>query len=239
MTQKRVLLNVKRFRQEVDECAIAATSSLAHYYDPSVDYKDVRKMLPRRETKDGLFTSQQARLLNNLGFSDVSIVTCDLDIVDFSWRRYSKRKMIERLKRLRSYCRRSSTIHGSLSETVDDLVSWLETEGCNNRLIIDNNFPKYIRRSLDRGRPVGVSITVTSMFKLQKKWTMRKDSDIKGEREDHAIVLRGYDESGVFVVDSDYGYTLPRLKKYGRGYYKITWEKLLVNMPAGDLVLVG
>lgn len=236
MDKDRVLLNVKRFRQKPSECALAAASSLANFYDSTVEYENVRELLKTRERGKGLYTSQQGRLLNELGFGHVTIVTADLTLIDFSWRKLSKKRLIRKLKEFRGY-------YGHIRDPwskdyVNDMVEWLEEETCNNRLVIDYDFAKYIRKSLDKGRPVGASIAWTSLFRLTKGY-QGESNDIKGEEDDHAVVIRGYDEDGVFVVDSHYlSYRGRRLKKYHNGYYKIPWEKFLVNIPRGDLVLI-
>jgi len=100
MQKKRILLNVKRYKQKPAECAIAAAASLANYYDSSVEYSNLRQMIPYSKRKDGIFSSQQGRLLNELGFSCVTIVTADLSLIDFSWRRFSKLTLIKNLKTL-------------------------------------------------------------------------------------------------------------------------------------------
>lgn len=243
MTQKRVLLSVRRFRQKSNECAICASTSLANYYDKGIDYEDVRQLLNARTRQNGLYTAEQAKLLNTLGFECVTVVTNDLDLVDYSWSNLSKRRLVGKLKRMLTHIRRSvshvaphslySGWQKSREQSVGHMIEWLESPVCDNQLVIDHDFPKYIKRSLDRGHPVGVSVNATSMFKLKKGGA--RDADIKGEVEEHAVVIRGYDDKGVFIVDSDNSDD----SRYGRGYYKISWEQLLTNMPSGDLILVA
>lgn len=224
----RVLLNIKRFIQMPGECAIAAASSIANYYDPLVNYKEARNLVSANQRKNGLWTSQQARLLNKLGFTNVAIVTAEQEMVDFSWSKLSKHRQIKKLhEKSIHYKRRGDKF---LSKWVVDMEEWLSDEECDNQLIIDWDFAKHIRRGLSANRPVGVSIAWTTFFRLGKY------DDIKGDDEDHAVVLRGYDQKGVFVVDS-HNYS-SKFKKYKNGYYKVPWEKFLVNIPSGDLVIV-
>jgi hypothetical protein len=239
----RVLLRVRRFKQRPGECAVAAASSLANFYDESVNYNTVRKtaleMCPNLPY-EGMYTSQQARLLNILGYMQVSIVTADLDFVDFSWATLDKESIIQRLKKMRTHYRRKSktnTDWNNYYEYAKDMIKWLEDPSCDNQLIIDHDFPKYIRRYLDLGRPVAAAVNWTSLFK-RSKGNPREDGDIKGEAEDHALIVRGYDDEGVFVVDSHTSEYKGGLAKFANGYYKIRWEKFLVNIPAGDLILV-
>jgi len=231
MTQKRVLLRVKRFKQRKNECAVAAASSLANYFNPEVEYEEARKLVSPRIRRNGIHTSQSGLLLNKLGFASVKILTADQSLIDFSWRNLSKTTLIKKLKRKRAYCGRARD--RIQKAYVNGMIRWLESEP-ENELIIDWDFPKYIRRQLDFDRPVGISINWTTMFRYPKAKAKGKSSgrgDISGDVEDHAIVLRGYDSDGVFVVDADDNNS-------SQGYYKLSWETLLINIPDGDLIWV-
>jgi hypothetical protein len=233
---KRVILSVKRWRQHECECAIAAASSIAHFYDPSISYKQVRKLVAPSKRSQGLYSSQQGRLLNKIGFNSVWIVTADLSMIDFSWRNMTKSKLIEKLKRKRAWYGQSRDKGGK--RYVDDMIKWLEDNQYDNQLVIDDNFAKFIRKELNKGRPVGAAFNWTSLFKFKKGCDDEsKDGDIRGSENHHAVVIRGYDTHGVFVVDSHTGYS-NRLRKYKRGFYKLSWDRFLVNIPGGDLILV-
>lgn len=234
-TMDRILLSVKRFRQFPSECAIAAASSLANFFDSDITYDEVRKMVPKKLRRDGLETAQEARLLNQLGFEAITIVTADLNLVDFGWVKYTKKSIIRRLKALRAHYRRMK--EKALVVYVADMIDWLEDDRYDNNIIIDYEFKKHIKKQLARGVPVGAAINWTSLFKFSKG-DRRQNGDIKGEPEDHAIVLRGCDDKGVFVVDSHYEYYTGKRAKYKNGYYKLPWDKFLVNVPSGDLILL-
>ena len=230
----RVLLNVKRFSQRVSECGIATVASLANFFDPAVEYEDVRLLVPYKERHQGLYTSEQARLLNRLGFENVAIVTADLNLVDFSWENLSRNGVIRRMKKLRAHYKRKDDYESA--DYVNDMIEWLEDPECDNNIIIDYEFKKHIQRQLKKGVPVGAAVNWTSLFKFKKG--TRKNGDITGDTEDHAFVLRGYDAKGVFVVDSHSHYYTGKRKKYKNGYYKLAWDKFLVNIPGGDLILL-
>lgn len=231
----RVLLSVKRYRQRTGECAIAAASSLANFFDSDITYDKVRELVPKRLRTAGLETAQEARLLNKLGFEVVTIVTADLNLVDFGWAKYTKKSIVRRMKMLRAYYRR--TKDKILVEYVDDMINWLEDDRYDNNIVIDYEFKKHIRKQLARGVPVGAAINWTSLFKFSKG-DRRQNGDINGEPEDHAIVLRGCDDKGVFVVDSHHECYTGKRAKYKNGYYKLPWDKFLVNVPSGDLILL-
>lgn len=231
----RILLPVKRFKQYPSECGIAAASSLANFFDSDIIYDEVREMVPKRLRRAGLETAQEARLLNQLGFEAITIVTADLNLVDFGWAKYTKKGIIRRMKMLRSHYRR--TKEKILVEYVNDMVDWLEDDRYDNNLVIDYEFKKHIKKQLARGVPVGAAVNWTSLFKFSKG-DRRQNGDINGEPEDHAIVLRGCDDKGVFVVDSHHECYTGKRAKYKNGYYKLPWDKFLVNIPGGDLILL-
>ena len=174
--------------------------------------------------------------MNQLGFEAVTIVTADLNLIDFSWNRLSKNGVIRRMKKLRAHYGRAKDKDSW--DYVDDMIKWLEDEEFDNNLVIDYEFKKYIKKQLDRGVPVGAAVNWTSLFKFSKGDRRQKDFDIKGESEDHSIVVRGYDEKGIFVVDSHTEHYTGKRAKYKGGYYKLPWETFLVNIPAGDLILI-
>jgi len=111
----RILLSVKRFKQRVGECGIAAAASLANFFDSSIVYKDVRELVSKKLRRDGLETAQEARLLNQLGFEAVTIVTADLNLIDFGWAKYTKKSIIRRMKMLRAHYRRTKEIYATLA----------------------------------------------------------------------------------------------------------------------------
>jgi len=236
--EKRVLLPVKRWRQRPAECGIAAASALASFYDDSVTYKKAREMITPARRKRGLWTSQQARLLNQLGCGKVTIITADLELIDYSWVGFSKEELIGKLKKLRAHYGRKRDKVAKM--WVNDFIEWLEDESCDNQLIISQDFPYYIKRDLSNGRPVGASFNWTSLHKFSKSKEKKKpNGDIGGESEEHAVVIRGYDEKGVFIVDSHSQYYKGKRARFKNGYYKVSWERFLVNAPYGDLLLVG
>lgn len=241
---ERVLLNVKRYKQRPSECAIASTAALAHYFEPSIDYKSVREIVIKnkmgytgefQDIKSGLYTTEQARALNQLGFGNVTIVTADLNLIDFSWCKYSKKSIVRRMKKLRAYYRRQKDEDNR--HYVNDMIKWLEDDRYDNNVVIDYEFKKYIKKQLDKGIPVGAAINWTSLFKFSKG-NRRQNGDIEGVAEDHSIILRGYDAKGVFVVDSHHKFYTGKRAKFKNGYYKLPWDKFLVNIPSGDLILV-
>ncbi|KKM34279.1 hypothetical protein LCGC14_1565370 [marine sediment metagenome] len=237
MDKKRILLNVKRWKQRPSECSIAVCASIAAFYEKDIEYSEVRKLVPLRRRKTGLWSSEQARLLNKLGYSKVTIITADLDYVDFGWASLDKEGLLKKLKRKRTYCGRAR--EKELKRFVNDVIRWLSDEDYDNQLKIDQDFTKWIKMYLDHGRPVGAGFNWNSLHKYSKKGPKAPEGDIKGESELHSVVIRGYDDNGVFIVDSHTKYYKGKWEKYRNGYYKVSWHRFLSTALAGDLILVG
>jgi hypothetical protein len=225
-SRERVLLRLQRYRQMGSECALATAASIANYYDPSITYRQVRKMVSKRHKREGLHTPEQALLLNRLGFDQVSIVTFDLEIFDFSWNMLTREGMIRRLEKAHKYLKRRSKDDADMAY---QYIKWLRNDRWDNRVLIDNNLTKHIRRHLRRHQPVGASYNYTSFWKASKG-SMAGNRDIKGEILYHSVIIRGFDSKGLFIIDSD--------RRSLSGFYKVSWEDFLINVPSGDLLLV-
>lgn len=230
--RQKVLLKVTRFTQRYSDCAVAACSSLANYYTPSIKYKDVRKLVPSSVLKHGMYSPEIGKFLNELSFSHVKIISADTEVFDFSWRNHRVKWKINRLKKLRNYYLRSSQHSYHDIEFIEHYIDFLENPNCTNDLFIDYDFPKYIKSSIRKGHPVVASINYTSYFKMPKECKGQFD-DIRGEPTDHAFIIRGFDPIYIYVVDS----AGRRTSKYS-GYYKIKWEHFLVNIGSGDIIVV-
>lgn len=231
--KNRHLLRVKRYNQQAEDCTVAAVSSIANFYDPEINYKTVRKLVSEKDRKEGLFISQAARLLNKLGFNKISIATADLTFVDFTWAKFTKEKVIEKLQEVESYyIEEKNTCNANV---VKDMRDWLSDPEYDNNLIIDNDWAKYIKRNINAGRPVLASFNLTGAFKFRKSaGDGCYSNDISGEPDSHAVVIRGYDDNDVFIADSN---KYRRKEKYKTGFYKLPWTRLVTNMPSGDLIL--
>ena len=51
------------------------------------------------------------------------------------------------------------------------------------------------------------------------------------------LIANGYDDKGVWRVDSHHQHYKYKRKKYKKGFYKISWENLLTCMGQGDIIL--
>ena len=183
------------------------------------------------DRQSGLYATHQCRLLNQLGFGKVTLVSGDHSIVDYSWSKLSKRSLVKKIENKKQYYKRKYYKKKNREDKdnikcIEHLLDFLKDESCDNRLIIDYNWKKYIKKHLNNGRPVGASFDFTSLHRFE------------GDPEDHAVVVRGYDDDNIFVVDSHWRSYRGKWAKYRNGYYKISWDDFLVNS-TGELILIG
>ena len=228
--RNKVVLKVKRFYQRDESCGVASCASLANFYDRSLNLRKIRKTpfcLPR----DGMHTSEQGALLNHLGFTNLFIVTADTSYFDFSWSGHSIKWKLKRIKKFRDYCKNNNEHSDDDVYVIETYLQFLEAKRNHNDLIIDWDFPKWIRSSIRKGNPVIASINYTSYYKMPK---IRKDmmwDDIKGAAVDHAFVIRGFDKEFIYIVDS-----AGKKTEHYNGYYKIRWGDFLINIGKGELL---
>ncbi len=225
-------IKVNRFLQDPNCCAIAAITTIANYYNKDIDYRIAKSITRKKVLKDfkkeGLESGEMGLLLNYLGFNKVTIISSDVDFLDYSWRNFSKAKLI---KKLREFC--SVTRDRVRARCI---MNWLSEKSFDNNLIIDYNFGDYIRAEIDSGRPVLVTFNWTIFFRYYKVTKKMKD-DIKGDYEEHAVVLYSYNKKGVKICDSHNQFYKYKLKKYQDGFYFMSWENLMTTMNFGDVYI--
>ena len=218
-------LKLKRFLQEPSQCAIAACTSVANFYDPKIDYELVKitaEDIADGPVDSGLDTGEIGMLLNDLGFKNVKVVISKTEWFDYTW---DKMKMTELIKNLKKV-RRNLKCPNGLS--VKSIIKFLSREGCNNRIVIDFRYGDYIRDAIDRGLPVILAYSWTTYFGFVKYNPSNGCPDpVNGDEEEHAVVICGYDKNGVDILDSHFQNYKYRLKKYQSGRYKMTWEDLM------------
>jgi hypothetical protein len=161
--------------------------------------------------------------MNYLGFGDVTIVSSDLEVVDYAWNNLSRRKITD----LVGGCvKRKNSAH-----SLKTLLRFLTLEDCgvkyNNNIIVDYDYRRYIQDYIDIGIPVIITFNWNMYFRQPKEDGV----------EYHAVVVNGYDDNKVSIIDSltEYKY---KLKKYNSGRYTIKWDHLLPVMGGnGDIVI--
>lgn len=227
---RSINLNVKRYLQEVGECSIAAAASVANFFDSKVNYDIARSLI--NPDGEGLYTPEIAILLNKLGFKRVTVITADLDQIDYEWRKLKKLELIRQLKKMRRYGPEES-----YREAAGSYVQFLSDEDNDNNVIIDHHFGKYIREHLMEKKPVMASFNFT-LFHGLPKWDDNGDDDpIRGESSQHEVVISGCDNDGVEIVDSHHELYHGRLSKFRSGRYRMDWETLHTVMGEGDIII--
>ena len=225
---------LKRFVQEPSQCSVAACACITNFYNKQVDYDRTKAIACSSNTNitksRGLETPEMGMLLNVLGFRKVTIISTDLEYLDYSWANLSKSSLIEELSVL---ARKTSHPCRDLAKLMTEFLTY---PGCQNKLIIDHNYGDFIRGTLSNRCPVLLLFDWSLKFNMPKH---RGDvvDPISGERDYHAVVGYGYSEKGVFVIDSHEKYYRYKLKKFRKGRYLIPWEEMMVTMGGGDLVI--
>ena len=74
-------------------------------------------------------------------------------------------------------------------------------------------------------------------FRFPKEDEKENIDIINGKSQEHVVVANGYDDKGVWVVDSHHKYYKYKRKKYRRGFYKISWENLMTIIGEGDIIV--
>lgn len=229
-------LKVTHFLQDPCYCAIAACATVGNYYNPEINYESTKKLADKKISKrikeEGTESSQMGMLLNELGFYKVTYVTSVLDLVDYAWSRYGRKKMISTLE----YSASVKKDAGDRANT-RKTVKWLKNYKYDNNLVISYKFGKYIRQHLNRKKPVILTFNWTMLQEFSKAGDDEVLDPYNGDDEEHAVVANGYDDKGVWIVDSHHQYYKYKRKKYRKGFYKISWESLMTCIGQGDVFL--
>lgn len=230
-------LKVNRYINDPSHCVAAAVACVSNYYNTEINYEIVKNFIYKNisnEKELGLNTGETGRLLNYLGFNKVTIISSELHYLDYSWSKFSKKKLLETLKENKNKVKGDWRIDWGTE--IKDIYKWLKDKKYNNNLVIDYNFGKYIRKFIDQKKPVLVSFNWTQFFKYSKEVNGVLDP-IRGEWIEHLVVIYGYDKKSVNICDSHNEYYRYRLKRYRKGFYKISWENLMSIMGYGDVIL--
>ena len=228
-------LKVTHYLQDPSYCAVASCASVANYYNSKINYEDTKELTIKKISKkvgeEGIESPQIGMLLNQLGFYKVTYITSYLNLVDYKWQNFGRKRMIKAMER--SVIAKKEKEEKTMTKMA---IKWLENYDYDNQLIISYNFGKYIRQHLNRKKPVVLSFNWTMFQKFAKEGKNGQDP-YNGEEEEHAVVVNGYDNKGVWIVDSHHQYYKYKRKKYRRGFYKISWENLMTCMGQGDVFL--
>lgn len=218
-----IKLKINRYIQDPSHCAVAACASAANFYNNEINYektKEIAKNKVQKKLEEGLDSGEIGRLLNNLGFYKVTLITTNLTIFDYSWVNYKRKRLIETLH---DACPK---MNSEVKNDAKSIYKWLKNSYFDNNIIIDYNFGKYIRNFLNKCKPIVICFNWNMFFKFPKLKNKTPDC-IKGNTDDHAIVIYGYHKKGVLVCDSHNEYYKYRLKRFKNGFYSMSWENLM------------
>ena len=226
-------LKVKRFIQEPACCAVAASTAIANYYNKEITYDLVKvaaEDIVGDEIVDGMSSGEILQLLNAIGFKNLIYVSSDVNFLDFSWNSLSKKYLIENLKS-------AYKINKDYKENIKTILKALESPEYNDKLIIDYHYGKYIRNAIDNGMPVFMVFNWTIFFRFSKYNNKGLADSIRGDYEEHAVVINGYDDKNISIVDSHNDFYKGRLSKYKTGRYTMTWEEAMSVMNFGEIII--
>jgi hypothetical protein len=229
-------IKLKHFPPDPDHCAVSASSVVVNYYNKNLDYIYVKNIAYKKISKqiigEGLDAPQTCMLLNYIGFKKVTLITSDFAYIDYEWRDYGKKNLKNVLKNSIKNKKDKKQ-----KETVENLYKWCNLKKYKNILKIDYDFSKYIKKHLNKKKPVILSFNWTMFFKFAQEDKFGEKDPINGDFLIHAVVANGYDANGVWIVDSYHDCYKYKRKKYRRGFYKMKWEHLLPCMGQGDVIL--
>lgn len=224
-----MILRVKRFKQQPGECAVAASAAITNFYDKTTTYRSLRKIADPDGT--GMYSPQIGLLLNKIGFTKITIVSSDVNQLDFAWRDLTKEQLIDVLKK--SVKKNKDKDYKEVNQLYMDFL----LASPDNNVIIDHAFGRHVRTAIDNGKPVLASFNWNMFFKWTKWNDSGKEDPVLGDTEEHEVVVCGYDEKGVNIVDSHHEMYKGKLKKFKNGRYKMPWETLMTVMGYGDLII--
>lgn len=225
------ILPVKRFTQNGRGCAAACISSILNYYNSKADMSLISKKF---KTDVGMYTPEIACMLNIVGFDRVAVHTCDLNVVDFAWASLGEKALSDKL-----FFSSKKTDNKHISFLMSAYSEFLSLSNYSNHLYITPEFKKAIVTEIDNERPCMVSFNWNIMF-MHPKFGIDGFADpILGSFEDHLVVINGYDDDGVYIVDPHEELYKGKLERFSSGRYHIFWDKLLTAMGPGDVISAG
>ena len=230
------LQSIKRFEQQPACCAISSCACISHYYNSEIDYEvvgDIAAKLfkPCKVEDEGLSSPEIGMLLNVLGFKKVTIISTDLNIVDYDWQGKNKAHIKKQLKILSRYK------NDNYSSVAEGMIKFLSNKKCTNKILVDNQFGKYIRKMIDRDLPILVSYLWNVYFGIPKVDENDNVDSITGQQLFHVVVAYAYNKYGLRVIDSHRENYRYRLKKFRKGRYLMPWEELMLSMAEGDIIV--
>lgn len=225
-------MEIVRYKQHTSECSLAAISSICNYYDRSLTYEIIRSIVRRHIQKNllsGFFCGTSGLIFNLLGFKRVTIHTCDLDFLDFSWKTPT-----QQLSALTKQSK-SKNISKDFRDNVKSMMKFLSCK--NNNLVVDYRYRQIIKYCINYSMPVLVGYNWTRFFRQPKRNSKFKPDPFNGREDYHSVVAKDYNDTGVQVIDSSEEYK-GKPKKYRKKYYTMPWDDFLIAVSNGGELIV-
>lgn len=185
-------------------CSPTALSILLDHYKDNIGPLEIEEVVPQcldeNGKKMGTINQQMATWCIRRGY-DVSMHTFDCQIIDQSWSKMSKDKLLERLKLRKSGWVVPGIGKNWTEEYTQSYIDFLEAGGA---LTITNAATtKLLHNLLDKG-PILACVSFSTMYGAIRSRiddeSMSPDDDINGRALNHSIVIYGINEDGSYTI---------------------------------------
>ncbi len=202
-------------------CGPTCLHALYQYYEDSISLKDVIREVKQFKTGGTLAVMLGDHALHR-GYK-TTIYTYNLNVFDPTWFKYSRRKIIDLLKRQM----RHKSHKRKLMIECDAYIQFLEAGGKVMNAELNKELIKsYLKKSI----PVLTGLSATYLYGTPREiGETNKYHSIKGEPAGHFVVINGYDEK------ADYAYMADPLNPnpHKSQYYNVKFDRLINSIMLG------
>lgn len=227
------ILSLNIYKQKNEDCAVATVASVANYFNNNITYSQVCSLAEKTNKgclANGMFSGDIGILLNNVGFNKIQICTSDIELYDFSWSLLEKKELCRKIKQ-------ASIKNKDYKQIYSNVYNFLKFKK-ENSLIVDLDFKKHIIESIDKDKPVLVTIDLTILHKDSKVNNGKIDT-IMGSTERHEVIAVGYDEQYICIVNPHKDKRRNSMLKYiDKGIFMMKWEHFISISSSCDLHLI-
>jgi len=186
-------LNIPQLSQETAfSCLPACLQQVFGYYHIVVSQEEMLNELKKPER--GMSIPKAGLFLKKYGFKPL-IITNNIQIFDPAWFRLSNVALIKNIKKRRQFLDKYN------QSLIDDYVKYLKMGGqINFETISLELFVKYLSKNI----PIVAELASTFLYKKSKSTKPgRFDGSIKGDIDGHCVVIAGFNDDKIKVVDPD------------------------------------
>lgn len=190
-----VILDVPKFKQKIGKssgsCGPSSIKQVLYYYGIEKSLKEIMKGM-RLFDKGG--TSADGSIGDYLlkqGFK-VKIYTFDTRFFDPSWFKLGKKELLKKFRKC------ATVFRGFKKYTYQGFIDFLNDGG---KIEFKPVSLDIIKKHLKSGRPLLAGVDDSLLYGVKRSRKTFYDDDIKGKSWEHEVVLAGYKEDKLFVVD--------------------------------------